>query len=185
MKNFKNIGKVNALYPTPVTIVGTVVNEKINWINIAHVGIIGVNEIILSINKSHHSNTGIRENKTLSVSLVNEEMLLRADYVGIMSGKTTDKSNVFEYFNGELENAPLIKDAPITMECKLVDIYETKTHDNFIVTPINTYVRDEYLTIDGNIDYEKAKPILFEMPNRQYLSIDKVVGKCWAVGKEF
>ncbi len=47
----KNIGKVNALYPTPVTIVGTTVDGKINWINIAHVGIIGINEIILSIIK--------------------------------------------------------------------------------------------------------------------------------------
>ncbi len=181
----KNIGKINALYPTPVTIVGTKVEEKINWINIAHVGIIGINEIILSINKVHYSNSGIKKNKTLSINLVNEEMLVKADYVGIVSGKTTDKSAVFEYFNGELENAPLIKNSPIAMECKVIDIYETETHDNFIVTPVNTYVQDEFLSEDGSIDYEKAKPILFEMPNKQYLTIEKSVGKCWGVGKEY
>ncbi len=181
----RNIGNVNGLYPTPVTIVGTCVDGKINWINIAHVGIIGINEIILSINKVHYSNRGIRENKTLSINLVNEEMLVQADYVGIMSGSSTDKSNVFDYFTGELENAPLIKISPIAMECRVVDIYETQTHDNFIVTPINTYVHDEFLTEEGKIDYEKAKPILFEMPNKQYLSIEKSVGKCWSIGKGY
>ncbi len=181
----KNIGKINALYPTPVTIVGTKVDDKINWINIAHVGIIGINEILLSINKSHFSNSGIKKNKTLSINLVNEAMLVKADFVGIMSGKDVDKSGIFEYFNGELENAPLIKDAPIAMECELIDIYETEKHDNFIVTPINTYVQDDLLNEDGRIDYVKAKPVLFEMPNRQYLSVDKVVGRCWSVGKEY
>lgn len=33
----KNIGNQNVLYPTPVTIVGALVNGKINFINIAHV----------------------------------------------------------------------------------------------------------------------------------------------------
>ncbi len=111
--------------------------------------------------------------------------MVKADYVGIMSGKSTDKSEVFEHFSGELENAPLIKDAPIAMECRVMDIYGTEPHDNFIVTPINTFVQEEFLSDDGNIDYGKAKPLLFEMPNRQYFSIDKPIGKCWSIGNEY
>ncbi len=107
-------------------------------------------------------------------------MLVKADYVGMASGKDVDKSEVFEYFNGALENATLIKNAPIAIECELVDIYETSTHDNFIVTPINTYANENVLDVDGNIDYTKAKPILFEMPN-----IDKAVGQCWNIGREY
>lgn len=180
----RNIGAVLGLYPTPVTIVGTVIKGKVNWINIAHIGIIGVDKILLSMGKVHYSNQGLKENKTASINLVNEEMLVKADYVGIVSGKNVDKSEVFEYSTGELIGAPLIKKAPIAMECKVVDIYETETHDNFIVKPINTYVDDEVVSKDGKIDYEKVKPILFEMPNRQYLSAGKVVGKCWSIGNE-
>lgn len=181
----KNIGSVVGLYPTPVTIVGTEIDGKVNWINIAHIGIIGVDSMLLSMNKVHYSNEGIKKNKTVSINLVNEDMLVEADYVGIVSGKNVDKSEVFEYFTGELKGAPLIKNAPVVMECEVIDIYEMKQYDNFIVKPVNTYVDEQYLNENGKIDYEKVKPILFEMPNRQYLSTGNVVAKCWNVGNEY
>lgn len=181
----KNIGAVNGLYPMPVTVVGTEIEGKVNWINIAHVGIIGVDNILLSMGKAHYSNQGIKENQTVSINLVNEEMMVRADFVGSMSGKNTDKSEVFEFFGGELDGAPLIKEAPIAMECEVVGIFETETHDNFIVKPVNTYVNEAVLTDDGSIDYEKVRPIVFEMPNRQYLSVGKAVGKCWNIGRQY
>ena len=37
----KNLGKVFALYPTPDTVIGTVVDGKVNWLNIAHLGVVG------------------------------------------------------------------------------------------------------------------------------------------------
>lgn len=40
IKMKKNIGNVLALYPTPAVVVGTEVNGKVNWLLIAHVGII-------------------------------------------------------------------------------------------------------------------------------------------------
>lgn len=174
----KNIGAVVGLYPTPVTIVGTVIEGKVNWINIAHIGIVGHDCILLSINQSHYSNHGIIINETLSINMVSEEILIWADYVGMYSGAKTDKSTVFEYYDGELKHAPLITKSPIAMECELIDTYATEHHDNFIVRPVNTYVHTDCLTIDGKIDYEKVRPILFEMPNQQYLNLGKVIRKC-------
>lgn len=181
----KNIGSIIGLYPTPVTIVGTEINGKINWMNVAHVGIWGVDKMLLSMNKIHYTNKGLKENRTVSINIVNEDMLIEADYVGLVSGKNIDKSEVFEYFTGELNGAPLIKKSPIAMECEIVEIYETETHDNFIVRPVNTFVSEDVLSENGKIDYEKVKPILFEMPNRQYLSVEKVVGKCWSIGNQY
>ncbi len=181
----KNIGAVVGLYPTPVTIVGTEIDGKVNWITIAHIGIWGVDKMLLSINKSHYTNKGLKENRTASINIVDEAMLIEADYVGIVSGKNTDKSNVFEYFTGELKGAPLIKKSPIAMECEIEEIYETETHDNFIVRPVNTYVREDVLSENGKIDYEKVNPVLFEMPNKQYLSTGKVIAKCWNIGKKY
>jgi flavin reductase (DIM6/NTAB) family NADH-FMN oxidoreductase RutF len=68
----KDIGSVIALYPTPTTVVGTVVEGKVNWMNIAHIGIIGLDSIMINSRKSHYTNQGIKENRTLSVNLVNE-----------------------------------------------------------------------------------------------------------------
>ncbi len=179
----KNIGNEFALYPTPVTIIGMKANDKINWINIAHVGIIGIDKIMVSSNKVHFSNEHIRKNKNVSINLVNEPLLVDADYVGIVSGKNVDKSKVFDYYITDCKEVPVIKNAPIAMECELVDIYETKTHDNFIFTITNTFVKEEFLTEDNKIDYIKASPLLFEMPTKSYISLGEVVGKCWEDGK--
>ena len=42
-------------------------------------------------------------------------MLVKADYVGIVSGETVDKSEVFPIFRGQLPDAPLIENAPVAM----------------------------------------------------------------------
>lgn len=181
----RNIGAINALYPSPVTVVGTVVNGKVNWINMVHGGVIGRSDILLSMGKSHYSNKGLKEHMTCSVNLVNHDMLERADYVGVVTGEDTDKSGVFEYFKGTLEGAPLISEAPVAMECKVIDIYETESHDNFIVRPVNTYVQKGMLTENFTIDYRKVKPILFEMPNRRYIGVDGDMSEAWTIGEKY
>lgn len=181
----KNIGATFALYPTPDTIIGTEVDGKVNWLNIAHLGIVGMDKIMLSMHKSHYSNKGIKQNKTATVNLISKDMIVKADYVGIVSGHKVDKSNVFEYYYGTLKAAPLIKDSPISMECKLVDNYETEEEDNFILKVVNTYVDENILDEDGKIDYEKFKPVLFEMPTKSYLEAGNKVGNCWSDGKNY
>lgn len=180
----KNIGPVFALYPTPSTVVGTIVNDRVNWANVAHIGIIGLDCLMLSLRKNHYTNINIRACKSVSVNIVSEDMLVEADYVGLVSGKNTDKSGVFPYHVGDL-NTPIINQSPVSMECKLIDIYNTDQYDNFIFRVINTYVNEEILDENGDIDYDKVKPVLFEMPTVKYLETGKVLGKCWSVGKQY
>ena len=180
----KNLGSVNALYPMPVVLVGTEVEEKINYINIAHVGIIDTNTISLSMRKIHHSNKGIKENKTLSINIPSEDMVIEADYVGMVSGEKVDKSQVFESFYGELKGAPMIKNAPLTMECEVVNILDMPNHDVFLVRPKNTYC-DEEILIEGKIDMAKVKPILFDMLQRKYRKLGEGFADCWSIGRKY
>lgn len=96
----KNIGNVLALYPTPAVVVGTEVNGKVNWLLVAHVGIIGHDRIMLSLFRKHYTNEGIRQTGKVSVNMVNEAMLGQADYVGCTSGARVDKSEVFACHKG-------------------------------------------------------------------------------------
>ena len=57
----KNIGNTLALYPTPAVVVGTEVNGKVNWLLVAHVGIIGHDRIMLSMFKKHYTNEGVKQ----------------------------------------------------------------------------------------------------------------------------
>ena len=154
----KNIGNVLALYPTPAMVVGTEVNGKVNWLLVAHVGIIGHDLIMLSMD--------------------------RADYVGCASGAKADKSDVFVYHLGEA-GMPVIDESPLVMECEVVDNYETETFDNFICKITNTYVDEDCLNEKGKPDYDKLKPVLFEMPNYTYLRTGETIGKCTSFGKTY
>ena len=175
--NKKNIGNVLALYPKPLTVVGTMVNGKVNWLVVGHTGIIGHNRILVSMSKSHYTNQGIKKSKKLSINLVSREMLAQADYVGSVSGATIDKSTVFDYHTGE-NGSPVIDKSPVSMECAVEEIHETKDFDNFICSVVNTYASPEILDEKGKIDYSKFKPVLFEFPSYSYLATGEVLGKC-------
>lgn len=173
----KSIGNLLALYPKPMTVVGAEVGGKVNWLVVGHTGIIGHDRILMSMSKSHHTNQGIKDSKKLSINLVSREMLPKADYVGSVSGASVDKSNVFEYHWGE-NGTPVIDASPLTMECDVVDIYETEGFDNFICSIANTYAAPEVLDGNGKLDYTRLKPVLFEFPTYSYIATGEIIGKC-------
>lgn len=179
----KNIGAALALYPTPAVVAGAMNGEKPTWTLAAHVGIIGHDRILVSLASAHFINGCIKAAGKLSVSIVDEAMLPEADYVGSVSGAKADKSAAFAYELGEA-GTPVIKKAPLTMECSVVDVYNTQGFESFICTVENTYVEEEYLNADGKIDYHTLKPVLFEFPTYEYLRTGEVIGKCLSFKKD-
>ena len=179
----QNIGSVLALYPKPMTVIGAEVDGKVNWLVVGHTGIIGHDRILVSMSKSHYTNQGIKESRKLSINLVSREMLPKADYVGSVSGASVDKSEVFEYHWGE-NGTPVIDASPLTMECDVVDIYETEGFDNFVCSIVNTYAAPDVLGAEGKLDYSRLKPVLFEFPTYSYLATGEIIGKCLNLDKQ-
>ena len=179
----KSIDTKLALYPMPVTVIGTMNGEKPTWTLVAHIGIIGHDRILVSLAEPHFINHLIKENGRLSVNLVTEELLPNVDISGSATGVKFDKSELFEYELGEM-GMPIIKAANLALECKVDDIYNTPNFESFICTMDNTYVEENCLNEKGKPDYTKVKPVLFEFPNYQYLRTGDVIGKCLSFKKE-
>lgn len=178
-----NLGNLPVLYPKPLTVIGAEVDGKVNWLVVGHTGIIGHDRILVSMSKSHHTNQGIRKSGKLSINLVSRDMLPKADYVGSVSGTSVDKSKVFEYHWGE-NGTPVIDASPLSMECNVVDIYETEGFDNFICSVANTYAAPDVLDSDGQLDYTRLKPVLFEFPTYSYIATGEIIGKCLNLDKQ-
>ncbi len=179
------IGPVNALYPMPTTLVGATVNGKPNFLAVAHVGILnhGTPQYLsIGLAKAHFTNAGITANRTFSICLPSEDLMVETDYCGIKSGKKVDKSTIFDLFYGELETAPMISQCPVNMELKLHDVLDVNTHDIFIGELVQTYADGNILT-EGKIDIAKVRPLLFDMASIRYWSLGESVGKCWNAGK--
>ena len=173
----KNTGAQLALYPSPVTVVGAMVDGKPNWTLVAHAGIMAHSHLMLSMVKAHCTNKGIRENKVVSVNIVDASWLKDADRMGCVSGNKTDKSEAFAYTLGE-KGAPMIDAAKVSIECEVEDIYDLAGFDNFICKITGTYVDEEILTEKGKIDYRKFKPALFQFPTYEYLETGDILGGC-------
>ena len=173
----KNIVSQLAFYPTPVTLIGAMNGDKPTWTLVAHVGIIGHDRILVSLAAPHFINGVIKNSDKLSINIVDEEILPQADYAGSVSGAKADKSELFDYEVGD-SGTPIIKKAPLTMECRVVDVYNTQGFESFICTIDHTYVEEVYLIDEGKIDYHSLKPVLFEFPTYEYLRTGDVIGKC-------
>lgn len=178
----KNLGSLLALYPKPITVVGAHVDGKVNWLLVGHTGIIGHDKILVSMSKSHYTNKGIRESGKLSVNLVSHSLLAKADYAGSVSGSAVDKSHLFGYTVGAF-GTPVIDDAPVTMECKVEDTFDSDGFDNFICSVVNTYADTAMLDANSKLDFTKLKPVLFDFTSYSYISTGEVIGKCLALDR--
>ena len=179
----QQIGNTLALYPTPLVVVGAMINGKPNWLLVGHLGIIGHDRVMVSLAKPHHTNQGIKASRALSINIVDEALLPKADYAGCVSGNLVDKSELFPYQIGEA-GTPIINAAPVSMSCTVEDIYETEGFESFICKIAATYAEESVLTPEGKISYHALKPVLFEMPTYEYLKTGEVIGKCKSFGNQ-
>ncbi len=173
----KNIGATLALYPSPLIVVGAMVDAKPTWTLVAHAGTVAHSHLMVSLVKAHYINRGIRANKILSVNVVDASWLKEADRMGVISGNKEDKSAAFAYTVGE-HGAPLIDKAKVSIECEVDGNQEVDNFDNFLCRILATYADEGILNEKGRIDYHVFKPALFEFPTYEYFETGGKLGDC-------
>jgi flavin reductase (DIM6/NTAB) family NADH-FMN oxidoreductase RutF len=157
------IGAKTYMYPMPVVLVGANVNGKPNYLTVAYCGIAQHVPPMVSVTmgKHHYTNAGIRENGTFSVNIPRAELVVQTDYCGLNSGSKVDKSKVFNVFYGDLKTAPMIRECPVNMECRLMQTLEFGNNELFIGEVVVSHVDAQCLS-DGKCDVEKINPFLYE-----------------------
>ncbi|MDD1686791.1 flavin reductase family protein [Methanoregula sp.] len=174
----------NFFIPMPVVLVGTQVNRKANFMAVGWCTRVNGNPpmIACGIANSHYTSKGITETKTFSVNIPSTELLEKTDYCGIVSGAKSDKSGVFDVVYGSLKTAPMIKDCPVTLECRLVQVVPLPTHGLYIGEIVGAYA-DGRVIKDGKPDFPEIDPLFLTMPDNRYWSLGKYAGDAWSAGK--
>ena len=118
----RELGNKSFLYPYPVTILGTKVNDKPNFMTLAFIGIVNANPgmVAFGCGKHHYTNNGIKKTMTFSINLPPTDMIKAVDYIGCVTGNKVDKSRLFKIFYGKLGTAPMIENCPLCLECKVL-----------------------------------------------------------------
>ena len=183
------MGKISAgrnvfIYPMPVTLLGTLVDNKPNFMALGWVTRVNANPptVGCGVGRHHHSVRGIEENRTFSINLPSAGMIEKTDYSGLVSGKNTDKAALFDVYYGELGTAPMITECPLSLECQLEVTVENPTNNFYIGEIIASYTEEKYLT-KGKPDIQKINPLLLTMPDNRYWKVGDYAGDAWNIGK--
>jgi flavin reductase (DIM6/NTAB) family NADH-FMN oxidoreductase RutF len=179
----KQIGQ-NFFIPMPVVLVGTQVMGKANFMTVGWCTRANANPpmILCGIGNHHCTPKGIAETKTFSVNLPTPALLEKTDYCGLVSGAKTDKSKIFDVFYGSLKTAPMIRECPVTLECRLVQIVPLPTNSLYIGEIMGAYA-DGAMIKDGKPDFPAIDPLFLTMPDNHYRTLGKSVGDAWSMGK--
>ncbi len=183
-----SLGPQALIYPMPALLIGANVDGKPNFMTAAWCGIANSNPPMFSVAIRPHRLThkGIRQNMTFSVNVPSAALVTETDYCGIVSGSRANKVDAcqFNIFYGKLENAPLIEQCPVNLECKVAHILNLGTHSLFIGRIEETHVSDDCLT-DGKPDVNKIKPFTYsEGRYCQYQKLGESIGQAYSIGKQ-
>lgn len=153
------------LFPVPPVMVTCGTMENANVLTIAWTGIINSEPPMtyISVRPSRHSHQLISETKEFVINLANLPLAKACDFCGVKSGKSTDK---LAEMGLELEpcanvNTPMLKNASVSLECKVIEIKRFGTHDMFIAEIAGVNVDDRYIEEDGRLAIEKAGLLAF------------------------
>ncbi len=179
-----NIG-AQAFIPMPVALVGALVGGKPNFMTVGWITRVNFVPpmIAVGINKDHYTPVGIREHGTFSINFPSAALVEKTDYCGIVSGRSADKSAVFEVFYGEIETAPMIGECGLCLECRVSSVVELPTNNLFIGEIVAAHA-DEHCLTDGKLDVRKMNPLILTMPDNNYWLLGDFAGKAWCAGRK-
>lgn len=167
------------IYPVPAILVSCGNDTKKNIFTVAWTGTICTDPAMtyISVRKERYSHSLISETGEFCINLTNEDLVFATDFCGVRSGRDIDK---FEYLNLTPEkatkiNAPMIKESPISIECKVKEIKELGSHDMFIAEVLSINVDEKYIDETDRFDMQKCNLIAYS--HGEYYKLGEKIGK--------
>lgn len=181
MQKIKMPNRPAMLFPT--ILVGADVNGRPNYCTVGACGVVNLEPMLyVSLKETHYTTTGIKANGFFSVNLPSPDLAEKTDFCGVVSGKTTDKSELFTPFYDESGRAPMIHECPINMLCKVTQTITLSGFTMFLGEIVAVYADENGLT-DGQIDPVKVKPMVMMYPS--YFELGKAVGTVFKDGNDY
>ena len=140
----------NFIYPVPAVMVSCQSdNEKPNIITIAWTGTVCSDPPMayISVRKERHSYQMIKDSGCFVINLPDKDLAHACDYCGCTSGRKVDKFKECHLTpaKSSVVSAPMIEEAPVSIECKVTQIIPLGTHDMFLAEVVAVHVDEKYM----------------------------------------
>lgn len=177
------------LLPSPVLIIGTYdADSKPNIMNAAWGGIVCSNPpcISVSLRKATLTYHNIVHHEAFTINIPSDKYYREADYVGMVSGRDCDKFSDVRLTpeKSSLVNAPIVKEFPYALACRLIKQVELGTHTMFVGEIVGIAADEEVLGDNQMPDIQKVQPILWgSFGSMSYYRVGEKLGRAFSVGK--
>jgi len=169
----------NMLNPVPAVLVSCCdADGNTNIMTAAWAGTICSDPVMVSVSIrperfSHHM---IVETGEFVLNLTTQELVYAADFAGVKSGRDIDK---FEKLGLTREPSahvrpPCIKESPVNLECKVVQVQHLGSHDLFIAEVVGTDVDERLIDEKGRLQLERAGLIAYV--HGAYYTLGRLLG---------
>ncbi|MEY8356267.1 flavin reductase family protein [Lachnospiraceae bacterium 54-53] len=169
----------NMLYPVPAVMVSCGrEGEKPNIITVAWAGTVCSSPAMLSISirRERYSYDIIKDTREFAVNLVTRELIRATDYCGVKSGRDVDKFAEMKLTPFELEHikAPGIRESPVNLACRVVEIKHLGSHDLFLAEVMGVTVDSRYMDEKGKFHLNQAGLVSYS--HGEYFELGKKLG---------
>lgn len=169
----------NMVYPVPAVMVTVADRDgESNIITIAWTGTVCTNPPMayISVRPERHSYGMLKESGEFVINLTTEKLVHATDYCGVKSGRDTDKwkDTGLTPIPAQAVGAPLIKESPVNIECRVTEVKELGSHHMFLAEVVAVDVDEAYLDEKGKFELHKAAPIVYS--HGEYYGLSSLLG---------
>ena len=176
-RKYMSGGTLTAPIPPALVTVGNM--EDSNVLTVAWTGILSTKppRTYVSVRPSRHSYGYIKESGEFVINLPTARMAKEVDYVGIYTGKKVDKFTRcgFTRIKSDKVSPPTIKECPIALECRVVQVLPMGTHDVFVADIVGVSCDERLMDGDGKIHFERAGLMVYA--HGEYYALGELVGR--------
>ena len=166
-------------YPIPAVMVSLGTMEKSNIITVAWTGILCTNpaKVYISVRKERYSYNIIKETGEFVINLTTKDLAYATDWCGVRSGSKYDKFKEMKLTKQKANfvKCPMIKESPVSIECRVSEIKELGSHHMFIADVLGINADEKYIDEKGAFDISKCNLIAYA--NGGYYPLAKKIGK--------
>ena len=167
------------LYPLPAVMVSCGDMENSNIITVAWTGIINTDPamVYISVRPTRHSYNLIKETGEFVINLTTKDLAYATDWCGVKTGAKVDKFKEMKLTKEKANflKCPMIKESPVSVECKVREIKELGSHHMFVAEVLAINADEKYIDEKGAFDISKCDLIAYS--NGNYYSLGKKIGR--------
>lgn len=170
----------NMLYPLPAVMVSVTDGEgNDNILTVAWAGTVCTNPpmVSISVRPSRYSYEMIKKTGEFVINLTTKDLAYATDWCGVKTGAKVDKFKEMKLTKEKANfvNCPMIKESPVSVECKVKEIRELGSHHMFVAEILGINADEKYINENGAFDISKCDLIAYS--NGNYYSLGKKIGR--------